>query len=558
MTDASTCDVRAAEHPWWRTAVVYQIYPRSFADANGDGEGDFAGITSRMPYLRQLGIDALWLNPCYLSPMRDGGYDVADYRQVDPRFGSESDFDDLVHACHEAGIKVIMDIVPNHCSSEHEWFKAALRDEPGTGAWRRFHCVRGRGKSGQEPPNAWQSVFFGPAWTQLPDAFGNPSGWWYLHLFDPSQPDLNWECAEVRAEFDDIIRHWFNRGVDGLRIDVATGMVKAAGYPEPDDSWPHPHWDQDGVHDIFRQWRKVADEFDDRVLVAEAILGFPDRLARYLRPDELHMAFNFSSLQSPWDCAAFADAIRWPLHHNDAIGAPTTWLLENHDIARAVSRFSGAPLRQPADNVTILDHVPSRELTEAELAIGTARARAATLLSLALPGSFYLYAGGELGLPEVLAIPDGQRDDPVWHRTGGVTIGRDGCRVPLPWTPDGVTYGFNSSGRAWLPQPSNWGRWSVQTQESDPESFLQFSRRAISTRRSLQLVGTIGDLSATNGVLSFSRSTQTGARLTCIVNMSAQPIEIADGNVILTSLPQHQALDSQGRLLPNVCIWTVL
>ena len=542
---------------WWRDAVVYQIYPRSFADSNNDGEGDIPGITSRLPYLSSLGIDAVWLNPCYVSPMRDGGYDVADYRHIDPRFGTDADFDALIAQCHGAGIKVIMDIVPNHCSSEHAWFQEALADAPGTGAWRRFHCVRGRGAAGQQPPSDWQSVFSGAAWSQLPDADGEPSGWWYLHLFDPSQPDLNWECEEVRAEFDDVIRHWFARGVDGLRIDVATGMVKAPGYPEPDGSWPHPHWDQDGVHEIFRRWRAIADEFDDRVLVAEAILGLPDRLARYLRPDELHMAFNFSSLQSPWDATAFLDAIRWPLEHNDAIGAPTTWLLENHDIARAVSRYAGAPLRQPAENVTILDHVPARELTDAELARGTARARAALLMSLALPGSFYLYAGGELGLPEVLDIPDSHRDDPVWHRTGGHTVGRDGCRVPLPWTAEGTTFGFNSAATTWLPQPRDWGRWSVAAQQADPDSFLNFTRRAIAARRSLNLVGPIGDLGARDGVLSFSRSVGEGGVLRCVVNMGEQPADVAgDATIVQMSGPAHQVIDAHGRLLPDACIWT--
>lgn len=535
---------------WWREAVVYQIYPRSFADSNNDGEGDLAGITEHIDYLRKLGINAVWLNPCYLSPMRDGGYDVADYRRIDPRFGSEADFDALVATCHSAGIRVIMDIVPNHCSSEHRWFREALSSPPGSAPWRRFHCVRGRGDDGHEPPNQWQSVFSGPAWTELPNADGTASGWWYLHLFDPSQPDLNWDCDDVRTEFDDIIRHWFDRGVDGLRIDVATGMVKAPGYPEPDDSWPHPHWDQDGVHDIFRRWRAIANDYDDRVLVAEAILGFPDRLARYLRRDELHMAFNFSSLTSPWDAAAFADAITWPLSHNDDIGAPTTWLLENHDIARAVSRFSGAPLKQPAENITILDHVPARALTEVELERGTMRSRAALLMSLALPGSFYLYAGGELGLPEVLDIADDHRDDPVWHRTAGATTGRDGCRVPLPWTEDGATFGFNSGAKTWLPQPQGWGRWSVECQERDAHSCLAFTRAAIAARHAAQFVGTTTDVTARDGVLTFTRDTADGVRMCCTINMGEHTVPLPSGELIIASVPLADALP------PNVCVWT--
>ncbi|NBO46615.1 MAG: hypothetical protein EBU85_06350 [Actinobacteria bacterium] len=540
----------ALNQQWWRDAVVYQIYPRSFADSNDDGEGDLAGITSRIDYLRKLGIDAVWLNPCYLSPMRDGGYDVADYRRIDPRFGSEADFDAFVNACHSAGIRVIMDIVPNHCSSEHVWFREALSSPAGSEPWRRFHCVRGRGDGGHEPPNQWQSVFSGPAWTELSNADGTASGWWYLHLFDPSQPDLNWDCDDVRAEFDDIIRHWFDRGVDGLRIDVATGMVKAPGYPEPDDSWPHPHWDQDGVHDIFRRWRSIADEYDDRVLVAEAILGFPDRLARYLRPDELHMAFNFSSLTSPWDATSFVDAITWPLFHNDSIGAPTTWLLENHDIARVVSRFSGAPLRQPEENITILDHVPARALTDAELERGTARSRAALLMSLALPGSFYLYAGGELGLPEVLEIADDYRDDPVWHRTAGGTTGRDGCRVPLPWTEDGATFGFNVGEKTWLPQPAWWGRWSVERQELDAHSCLAFTRAAIAARHAVRFVGSTTDVTAHDGVLTFTRDTADAVRVRCTVNMGENAVPLPAGEVIIASTPVADALP------PDVCVWT--
>jgi len=536
--------------PWWHDAVVYQIYPRSFADANNDGEGDFAGITSRMDYLRQLGIDAIWLNPCYLSPMRDGGYDVADYRRIYPRFGSESDFDALVDACHSVGIRIIMDIVPNHCSSEHAWFREALASVPDSDAWQKFHAVRGRGAHGERPPNDWQSVFSGPAWTQILDPHGGTTGWWYLHLFDPSQPDLNWECDEVRDEFDDIIRHWFGRGVDGLRIDVATGMVKAPGYPEPDDSWPHPHWDQDGVHEIFRRWRNIAAEFDDRVLVAEAILGFPDRLARYLRPDELHMAFNFSSLTSPWDAQAFAEAVRWPLQHNNDIGAPTTWLLENHDIARAVSRYSGAPLRQPAENITILDHVPARALTESELARGTARARAALLMSLALPGSFYLYAGGELGLPEVLDIPDARRDDPVWHRTAGATAGRDGCRVPLPWSSDGPTWGFNTGHEPWLPQPLWWGAWSVAVQDRDPHSCLSFTRSAIAARRALRFTGPSVEIAVHESVLTFTRKTADDAVVRCTINMGETPALLPAGELILASGPIGVDLPA------DVCVWT--
>lgn len=568
---------------WWRDAVVYQVYPRSFHDADNDGEGDLAGITAKLDHLSQLGVDAVWLNPCYTSPMRDGGYDVADYRDIDPRFGTLADFDELARACHARGIRVIMDIVPNHCSSEHQWFQEALGSTPGSRAWQRFHCVAGRGESGELPPNDWQSVFSGPAWSPVLDAGGELTGYWYLHLFDPTQPDLNWEDAQVRAEFEDVIRFWLDRGVDGLRIDVATGLIKAPGYPESDGTWPHPHWDQDGVHEVYRAWRAVCDEYDDRVLIAEAILGFPERLARYIRPDELHMAFNFSQLQCPWDAAAFREAIEWPLRHNDAVGAPTTWLLENHDIARAVSRYSGAPARvRDPQHPTILDHVPDRELTPAEFDRGTRRSRAALLLTLALPGSFYLYAGGELGLPEVIDIPADRRDDPVWHRSGGDIIGRDGCRVPLPWTQDGPTYGFSadthptgsdahpgapSQSAPWLPQPSHWGRFSVAAQQEDANSFLSFTRAAIAARRDLvspaQLRWNDGDGPQ---VLDFTRVGADGSTLRVITNFSHNSVPLPRGRVILRSdSPSAIAtgVDSgdtagDGRdLPPDTCVWLV-
>ena len=573
-TDATT---HRARRQWWRDAVVYQIYPRSFHDSNNDGEGDLAGVTGHIDYIKELGVDAIWLNPCYRSPMRDGGYDVADYRDIDPRFGTLTDFDALVGACHERGVKVIMDLVPNHCSSEHPWFQQALATAPGSDAWARFHCVPGRGSVGEQPPNDWQSVFSGSAWSQILDADGRATGYWYLHLFDSTQPDLNWEHPQVRAEFEDIIRFWFDRGVDGLRIDVATGMIKAPGYPEPDGSWPHPHWDQDGVHEIYRAWRAVCNEYEDRVLIAEAILGFPDRLARYIRADELHMAFNFSQLQCPWDARAFRDAIEWPLRHNDAVGAPTTWLLENHDIARAVSRYSGAAARvHDPQSPTILDHVPIRELDAEQLARGTARARAALLMTLALPGSFYLYAGGELGLPEVLDIAPHRRDDPVWHRSGGEITGRDGCRVPLPWTTDGLTYGFNTGHQPWLPQPSGWGDYSVAAQSNDAQSFLAFTRAAIALRHRLgpatdirwhdpstQDASSDGDAVGSHSepsVLDFTRSSTDATAVRIITNFGSDAIELPRGEQLLRSdLAKHEqsGTGTSSVLPPDACVWLV-
>lgn len=564
---------------WWRDAVVYQVYPRSFHDANNDGEGDLAGIVERIAHIEALGVDAIWLNPCYRSPMRDGGYDVADYRDIDPRFGTLADFDALVSACHARGIRVIMDLVPNHCSSEHRWFQEALITEPGSDAWDRFHCVRGQGVDGELPPNQWQSVFSGPAWSPVLHTDGQPTGYWYLHLFDATQPDLNWENVQVRAEFEDIIRFWLERGVDGLRIDVATGLIKAEGYPEPDDSWPHPHWDQDAVHDVYRSWRAVCDEYEDRVLIAEAILGLPDRLARYIRADELHMAFNFSQLQCPWEAASFRNAIEWPLRYNEAVGAPTTWLLENHDIARAVSRYSGAPTRvRDPQNPTILDHVPAQELSEEQLRLGTARARAAMLMTLALPGSFYLYAGGELGLPEVLDIPPHRRNDPVWHRSGGHIVGRDGCRVPLPWTSNEPTFGFNDGCAPWIPQPADWGRYSIAVQSQTPDSFLWFARSAIALRRRLgpavdvkwnhsvpegtaPVARTTDDANSTHRchILDFTRVGLDGSEVRVIMNLGDTAMSLPEGTTLMRSdsagLNAAHSLLRERALAPDTCVW---
>ncbi len=331
--------------PWWRSAVIYQVYIRSFADGNGDGVGDIAGIRSRLPYLKSLGIDAIWINPWYKSPMADHGYDVADFREIDPRFGTMAEAEALIEEAHQHGIRVIPDIVPNHVSDQHVWFRAALAAGQGSPERDRFVFRKGRGADGAEPPNNWQSCFGGPAWTRLPD------GQWYLHLFAPEQPDLNWEHPEVRAEFEDILRFWFHRGVDGFRIDVAHGLVKHPDLPDlpprpdggavaPQGGLDHPHWDRDEVHEIFRAWRRVADEFPgNRKFVAEAWAPSPERLARYVREDGLHTAFNFDFLMTSWDAKDLREVIDSSLATLGAVGAPATWVLSNHDVTRHPSRF---------------------------------------------------------------------------------------------------------------------------------------------------------------------------------------------------------------------------
>ncbi|MBX6768936.1 MAG: glycoside hydrolase family 13 protein, partial [Actinomadura rubrobrunea] len=456
---------------WWRSAVIYQVYIRSFADGNGDGVGDIAGIRSRLPYLRDLGVDAIWITPWYTSPMVDAGYDVADYTDIDPLFGTRDDAQELIREAHEHGIRVIVDLVPNHSSDRHAWFQAALAAAPGDPARERYVFRPGRGENGELPPNNWQSVFGGPAWTRVPD------GQWYLHLFAPEQPDLNWENPEVRAEFERVLRFWLDMGVDGFRIDVAHGLIKAPGLPdlsgdgedvlEPTKRIDHPHWDRDGVHEIYRAWRRVSDAYPgERIFVAEAWVANPQRLSRYVRADELHTAFNFDFLRAPWDAARLREVVDSTLGALTEVGAPATWVLSNHDVVRHVTRYgrehteSRGPVHDPGESL--------------DLEQGTRRARAAALLMLALPGGAYIYQGEELGLPEVEDIPEDRLQDPVWERSGHTRRGRDGCRVPLPWSGDAPPYGFSAVDvEPWLPQPESWKSLSVERQTGDPASMLE-------------------------------------------------------------------------------------
>jgi alpha-glucosidase len=488
---------------WWRTAAIYEVYVRSFFDSDGDGVGDLAGLRSRLPYLHELGVDALWLTPFYTSPMIDGGYDVADYRDVDPKVGSLADFDTLVASAHAYGIRIIVDIVPNHSSAQHEWFQAALSAGPGSMARQRY-IFRPSGPDG-DPPNDWESVFGGAAWTQVDD------GEWYLHLFDPAQPDFNWSSGEVRAEFESILRFWLDRGVDGFRVDVAHGMIKAPGLPSVGRTnqidrlgrADLPYFDQDEVHEIYRSWRKILDSYPgDRMAVAEAWAPSPERLARYIGPDELHQAFNFNFLDADWSVESFRSVIDASLAASGLVGAPSTWVLSNHDKRRHVSRYGSL-----------------------------AQARAAALLMLALPGSVYLYQGEELGLPEVLDIPDELRQDPVWLRSGGTEVGRDGCRVPLPWTGATAPFGFTSAPAAWLPAPADWAALTVSAQTGDPTSTLTLYQTALGLRRKA-FTGDLTWLPAGEDVLSLVRA--DGAR--CVVNFGSTPITL-DFTPTLTSGP---------------------
>ncbi len=516
------------DRPWWRDAVVYQVYPRSFADSDGDGIGDLPGIIDRLGHIKALGADALWLSPFYNSPQADAGYDVSDYRSVDPVFGTLDDARVLLRRAHELDLRVIVDIVPNHCSDQHAWFRQALADGPGSAARDRFHFRPGRGEGGELPPNDWESVFGGPAWSRVTGPDGTP-GEWYLHLFAPEQPDFDWEHPEVREEFRTTLRFWLDLGVDGFRVDVAHALIKAPGLPDVGHAEqkkleglaPLPYFDQDGVHEIFRDWRTILDEYPgDRMAVAEAFAPSQARNALYVRPDELHQAFNFPYVFSRWDAHELRSVITETLGAIAGVGGTATWTLSSHDRIRHRTRL--------AEGIA----------PEAALR----RARAATLLMLALPGAAYLYQGEELGLPEVADLPDEVRQDPAYFRPFGDEGLRDGCRVPLPWSGDHAPFGFGpvEGGPSWLPQPADWAVLTAERQDGDPDSTLEFYRAALAVRRQHPALGAGDDLSwldAPDGVIAFRRDTPE-ASFICTVNLTGEPVALpAPGRPLLASAP---------------------
>jgi alpha-glucosidase len=535
-----------ADPRWWRNAVVYQVYVRSFADANGDGIGDLAGVLSRLPYLRDLGVDALWFNPWYPSPMADTGYDVADYRSIDPAFGTLEQAEQLIAEAGALGIRSIVDIVPNHLSDQHPWFRAALASPAGSPERARFWFRPGTGPHGELPPNGWQSIFGGPAWTRIEDGAGRP-GEWYLHLFAPEQPDLNWTHPDVWAEHEDVLRFWFDRGVAGVRIDSAALLVKDPDLAEETLETPpggHPFMDRDPLHDIYRRWRALADGYPEpRVLVGEVWLPDPARLARYLRPDELHTAFNFDFLACPWEPGAMRASITSALAAHAPVDAPATWVLSNHDVTRPVTRYGRAD--------TGFAFESKRADTPTDFELGTRRARAAALLAMALPGSMYIYQGEELGLPEVEDIPFERRQDPMWHRSGGLDPGRDGCRVPMPWAGNEPPYGFSreGAGRPWLDQPEDWGPLTVAAQSEASTSTLALYRAGLRLRRTAPWRGSGGLrwVPAAASVLAFTR----GNDFTCLVNYGAEPVELPAGAHVLIASDELEG----GALPQDTTVW---
>ncbi len=530
---------------WWRQAVVYQVYPRSFADTDGDGVGDLPGITARIDDLALLGVDALWLSPFYPSPMADGGYDVSDYRDVHPQLGTLADFDALAATAHGHGMKIIVDIVPNHTSDEHPWFVEALAAAPGSAARDRYifrdglapaaGVAPGPGHDGTYPPSDWVAHFGGPAWTQVPD------GQWYCHLFAPEQPDLDWRHPEVRADFLTTLRFWADRGVDGYRVDVAHALAKDLSEPlrsktDLEDDLPldgsDPLYDRNEVHDIYVEWRQVFEEYDPpRSAVAEAV-SHPARRALYARPTELGQAFNFSLMKASFERQAFADVITFCLQEAAKTGSSSTWVLSNHDEIRHASRYA-----LPADADYDAWLMADGATPAADDARGLRRARAATALMLALPGSSYLYQGEELGLPEVADLPPAVLQDPTWENTGHTVKGRDGCRVPLPWAPDGPSFGFGP-GPAWLPQPASFGPLSAAVQDGSPGSTLELYRQALRVRRRLLGEELLTWHEAEGDVLHFVRpaaSTSGASEWHCVTNFGADPAPLPDGQVVLSS-----------------------
>jgi alpha-glucosidase len=531
---------------WWCSAVIYQIYVRSFADGNGDGIGDLDGVRAHLSYLADLGVDALWFTPWFPSPMADGGYDVADYRDVAPMFGTLADAEKLIDEAHGFGIRIIIDVVPNHCSSEHPWFQRALAAAPGSPERELFWFRPGLGENGELPPNNWASIFGGRAWTRTTNDDGAP-GEWYLHLFDPEQPDFNWNSPIVRNEFEDILRFWFDRGVDGIRIDSAALLIKDNDLADADltggPGAGHAYADRDGVHDVYRSWRRVAEEYPNRALIGEIWLPDTERFARYLRSDELHVAFNFEFLCCAWDAEKLKSVVDNTLAAHRPVGAPATWVLSNHDVVRHVTRYGRAD--------TSFDMADRRIGSPSDLALGERRARAAAMLTLALPGGAYIYQGEEFGLAEVEDLPDEVRQDPFWLRSGHTEPGRDGCRVPLPWSGSEPPFGFSGDGAAapWLPQPSDWADRTMRSQAARPDSMLTLYREALRLRGAQPELGdgSMTWLPAEPGVLAFARG---DGGFACVVNLSDAPTALPAGELLLASDP---VVD--GQLPPDTAAW---
>jgi alpha-glucosidase len=548
----------SAGDQWWRRAVIYQIYPRSFKDSTGSGMGDLAGITAELPKIATLGVDAIWLSPFFPSPQKDAGYDVSDYRDVDPLFGTMEDARELIDTAASFGIKVIIDIVPNHCSNEHALFTAALAAAPGSAERAMFHFADGRGEGGNTPPNNWQSLFGGSGWTRVPNPDGTP-GQYYFHLFDATQPDFNWRNPAVQEEFEKTLRFWLDAGAGGFRIDVAHAMFKKEGLPDwggapdgtPRPGYPFadaPMFGQPELHQVFARWREICDEYPgEPVLCSEANVRPLSRLADWVAPGQMHQSFNFDFLRTLWDRDALAEVIGDSLAAFDAVDAPTTWVLSNHDVSRHATRFG-----YDGRAMDLGDGIGPRD-PQPDTARGLARARAATVFMLGMPGGAYLYQGEELGLGDHTTLEDEYRQDPTFLRSHGERIGRDGCRVPIPWVHDAPACGFSPTGETWLPQPEGWARFSRDLQEQDPDSTLNLYRKALSLRSELGLG--LGSLAFyANPDLPEVLAIRNGDTVN-VLNLSGAPVPLPAGEPLLFSAADGPALAARGLLGANSAAW---
>ena len=552
---------------WWRTAVIYQIYPRSFADASGDGVGDLKGITQRLPRLQALGIDAIWCSPFFKSPQKDAGYDVSDYKDIDPLFGNLNDFDALITEATALGIKVIVDLVPNHSSDQHVLFQAALKAPEGS-AERAMYVFRdGKGKNGELPPNNWPSVFGGNAWTRTTNADGTP-GQWYLHIFDSTQPDFDWSNPKVADMFDDVLRFWLDRGAAGFRIDVAHGMVKRAGLPDikvinttmggaqaeevltiEELEASTPFWGQPEVHEINKRWRKVLDEYQDRAMCGEAWIMPLERMATWVRPDEYHQTFNFGYLETPWNKKKMHKVVTDSLAAFGGVGAPSTWVLSNHDVVRHVTRMSYDEGNLPPQGDGIGPDFP-----QPDEARGLRRGRAATAFMLGLPGGAYIYQGEELGLPEHTTLGGAYRQDPTWFRTKGERVGRDGCRVPLPWEAhSGDSLGFSANGESWLPQPSSYARYARDLQEGVAGSTLELYKRLLKVRKEMTMGA--GEFRWAPEFQDENTLAYINNGVLVLSNFTGDPVVLPAGELLATT--QHDLL-IEGELEHDQTAWIKL
>lgn len=551
--DSSVLHKSIKSPQWWRTAVIYQIYPRSFADGNGDGIGDLVGTTARLESLKSLGIDAIWFSPFFKSPQKDAGYDVADYKTIDPLFGSNEEFYELLAKAHSLGLRIIVDIVPNHSSDQHELFQAALKAAPGSPEREIYIFRDGKGANGELPPNNWESVFGGNAWTRTTNPDGTP-GQWYLHIFDSSQPDFNWENPKVTELFEDILSFWLDIGVDGFRIDVAHGLVKEVGLPDVKvgsthvvDETNHPFWGQEGVHDIIRGWRKLLNRYDDRAMCAEAWVLPLSRMAKWVREDEYHQTFNFGYLETPWERNALEKVVAESLREFGKVGAPSTWVLSNHDTIRHTAKY-GVP------SIPLHGQGIGPDSEQPDEAMGLRKARAASAFMLGLPGGAYIYQGEELGLPEHTMLEGKYRQDPTWFRTNGEKVGRDGCRVPLPWEANGgPSFGFNTTGKSWLPAPASFKRYARDAQEGVAGSTLELYKRLIKERKEFALGS--GEFRFAPEYSSDSTLAYINNGVLVISNFGPDSVNVPAGKLLVTT--QHD-LTVEGVLEHDQTAWIKL